>query len=55
MSGGQSSSFKRRSPSPLYDAPTREKNTWHNQVRKKIVCTKLCSKSIDVINSFLLF
>lgn len=29
---GQSNSFKRRSPSPLYDAPTREKNTWHGQV-----------------------
>lgn len=30
---GQSNSFKRRSPSPLYDAPTREKNAWHSQVQ----------------------
>lgn len=29
---GQSNSFKRRSPSPLYDA-TREKNAWHGQVQ----------------------
>lgn len=29
---GQSNSFKRRSPSPLYDAP-REKNAWHGQVQ----------------------
>lgn len=29
---GQSNSFKRRSPSPLYDA-TREKSTWHGQVQ----------------------
>ncbi|XP_011876529.1 PREDICTED: meiosis arrest female protein 1 homolog isoform X7 [Vollenhovia emeryi] len=27
----QPNSFKRRSPSPLYDAPTREKSSWHGQ------------------------
>ncbi|GAB1869017.1 Meiosis regulator and mRNA stability factor 1 [Camponotus japonicus] len=32
---GQSNSFKRRSPSPLYDA-TREKSTWHGQNQQQI-------------------
>ncbi|XP_070163124.1 meiosis regulator and mRNA stability factor 1 isoform X2 [Polyergus mexicanus] len=33
---GQSNSFKRRSPSPLYDAPTREKSAWHSQNQQQI-------------------
>ncbi|TGZ52718.1 Limkain-b1 [Temnothorax longispinosus] len=32
----QSNSFKRRSPSPLYDAPTREKSSWHGQNQHQI-------------------
>ncbi|XP_071579394.1 meiosis regulator and mRNA stability factor 1 isoform X3 [Temnothorax nylanderi] len=32
----QSNSFKRRSPSPLYDAPTREKSSWHGQNQQQI-------------------
>ncbi|XP_020292238.1 meiosis arrest female protein 1 isoform X2 [Pseudomyrmex gracilis] len=40
FNGGQSSSFKRRSPSPLYDAPTREKNTWHSQNQQQIPARK---------------
>ncbi|EZA49569.1 Limkain-b1 [Ooceraea biroi] len=33
---GQTNSFKRRSPSPLYDAPTREKTSWHSQNQQQI-------------------
>ncbi|KAL0122952.1 hypothetical protein PUN28_007547 [Cardiocondyla obscurior] len=33
----QSNSFKRRSPSPLYDAPTRDKNSWHSQTQQQNV------------------
>ncbi|XP_025991355.1 meiosis regulator and mRNA stability factor 1 isoform X2 [Solenopsis invicta] len=32
----QSNSFKRRSPSPLYDAPTREKSSWHGQNQQQV-------------------
>ncbi|XP_011707520.1 PREDICTED: meiosis arrest female protein 1 isoform X3 [Wasmannia auropunctata] len=32
----QSNSYKRRSPSPLYDAPTREKSSWHGQNQQQI-------------------
>ncbi|XP_067208207.1 meiosis regulator and mRNA stability factor 1 isoform X2 [Linepithema humile] len=30
------SNFKRRSPSPLYDAPTREKTVWHGQNQQQV-------------------
>ncbi|XP_036147877.1 meiosis regulator and mRNA stability factor 1 isoform X6 [Monomorium pharaonis] len=37
----QSNSFKRRSPSPLYDASTREKSSWHQvQINQQQISTR---------------
>ncbi|KYN00174.1 Limkain-b1 [Cyphomyrmex costatus] len=36
----QSNLYKRRSPSPLYDAPTREKSSWHSQNQQQQISTR---------------
>ncbi|XP_018313863.1 meiosis arrest female protein 1 homolog isoform X4 [Mycetomoellerius zeteki] len=36
----QSNPYKRRSPSPLYDAPTREKSSWHSQNQQQQISTR---------------
>lgn len=47
---GQSNSFKRRSPSPLYDAPTREKTAWHGQVQIQFFFFYYLSDNIYLTN-----